>query len=350
MKFIYKKVLKPVLFLFDPELIHTVFVFFGEILGSNPITRFLISLPYKFRGKDISKVVDGITYKTPVLLSAGFDYNGRLAKVLSALSFGGEEVGSVTYRPCVGNPKPRLRRLLNTQSILVNKGLRNDGIDKIIKRIKRKGKSKDFVLGVSIARTNDQKTSSIEESINDFAQTFRKFNEEDIGDFYTINISCPNAFGGEDFGSVDLLPKLLQKIKNIECKRPIYIKMPINRTWDEFKSLLDICDRFSINGVVIGNLNKDYSFINGGDIKPDIYSGGLSGRPCFDMSNDLIRKTREQFGDRFTIIGVGGIFSYEDAREKFNAGADLVELITGMIFEGPQIVREICSGIAKSKS
>ncbi len=123
--------------------------------------------------------------------------------------------------------------------------------------------------------------------------------------------------------------------------------MPINRTWDEFKSLLDICDRFSRNGVVIGNLNKDYSFIKDGDFKPDVYSGGLSGRPCFDMSNDLIRKTREQFGDRFTIIGVGGISSPEDAKAKLDAGASLVQIYTGFIYEGPALIKNINKEIVK---
>ena len=133
----YKRLLKPILFCFDPEAIHDVFIAFGAILGKYKMTRLLTALLYGYRGPDISKTVDGIVYCTPFLLAAGFDYNARLSGILGSIGLGGEEVGSVTARPCKGNPKPRLLRLVRSESILVNKGLKNEGVDKVIERLKK---------------------------------------------------------------------------------------------------------------------------------------------------------------------------------------------------------------------
>jgi dihydroorotate dehydrogenase len=339
----YEKLLKPILFKFDPEKVHDFFVWYGEFAGKFAVGRWKIGLIYNYRGKDISKVVDGIRYRTPVLLSAGFDYNARLTSILPSIGLGGEEIGSVTARPCAGNSKPRLTRLLQSKSILVNKGLRNDGVETIIKRIKKNRKVKDFVIGISIARTNDELSVPIEAGIEDYAYSFRRLNEENVGDYYTLNISCPNAFGGESFAEPNLLERLLTAIKKIPCNKPIYVKMPINMPWEKFSKLLDIIDKHGLNGVVIGNLNKNYDHLEKRDEAPAYYCGGLSGKPCLNLSTELISKTRTLYGKRFTIIGCGGIMSPEIAREKFDAGADLIQVISGLIFKGPGLVKKICN-------
>jgi len=342
---IYKKILKPIFFSFNPELVHDFMTSFGAFLGSCGLGRFLTRMIYGYKGSDVSKIVDGIRYKTPFLLSAGFDYNGRLTRILPQIGLGGEEVGSVTARPCEGNPRPRLTRLPKSKSILVNKGLKNDGVDVVIARLKKTKREKDFVIGVSIARTNDKNSSSIEEGIADYVYSFKRLNEEGVGDYYTINISCPNAFGGEAFTTPDLLTRLLDALKQIPCLKPVYIKMPINIPWEQFDSLLKVIDEKGLNGVVIGNLNKDYESLEYRFEAPTVYRGGLSGKPCTHLSTDLIAKTRQDYGKRFTIIGVGGVMSEETAKEKFNAGADLVMLITGLIFEGPGLVRRLLRGL-----
>jgi len=354
----YKHVLKPILFLFDPENVHDFFTWSGELLGKFWLTRFITSLVYGYHqsknSKSISKTVDGITYRTPILLSAGFDYNGRLTQILPQIGFGGEEVGSVTARASEGNAKPRLTRLPQSKSIIVNKGLRNEGVDAIIKRLKGKRQIQNpnfqtnskFVIGISIARTNDEKSAeSVQSGIDDYVYSFKRLNEENIGDYYTINISCPNAFGGETFAKPELLAQLLPTLRKIPCSKPVYIKMPINIPWDHFLELLKIIDENKFNGVVIGNLNKDYSWLDVREEAPKEYVGGLSGKPCTHPSTDLIRKTREDYGSRFTIIGVGGIMSPETAHEKFEAGADLIQLITGMIYEGPGLVKKIAKSL-----
>jgi dihydroorotate dehydrogenase len=339
---LYKRVLKPILFRFSPEKVHDIFVFIGEFSGKYAITRWIFSLIYGYHGKDISKIVDGIKYNTPVMLSAGFDYNGRLTQILASLGFAGEEIGSVTAYPCEGNPKPRLTRLIKSKSIIVNKGLRNDGVDTVIARIKSKKPIPGFVIGVSIARTNNERSVPIQAGIDDYLYSFRRLNEEKVGDYYTINISCPNAFGGEAFTTPILLDRLLQAFTTIPCNKPIYIKMPINLPWENFKDLLDIIKKYkNIKGVIIGNLNKDYSSLDVKNEAPFTYVGGLSGKPCTHPSTFLVAKTREYMNKDFTVIGCGGIMSPDTAMEKFTAGADLIHIITGMIFEGPGLVRKI---------
>ena len=345
----YKHVLKPILFQFDPEDVHNFFTKSGMLLGSNLITRGLTDMLYNYHGKDISKTVNGLKFRTPFLLSAGFDYNGQLTRILPHIGLGGEEIGSVTARPCEGNPRPRLTRLPKSRSILVNKGLRNQGVDAIIQRLKRTPREKDFVIGISIARTNDQKSCTTELGIEDYAYSFKRLNDENVGDYYTLNISCPNAYGGESFITPDLLNQLLGEICSIFCKKPVYVKMPINIPWEQFDSLLKIIDIKGLDGVIIGNLNKDYNSLDVRTEAPEKYAGGLSGKPCQQLSTELIRKTRELYGMRFTIIGVGGVMSPEAAKEKFDAGADLIQLITGMIFEGPGLIRKLNKEYAKGR-
>ena len=158
---LYRTVLKPVLFLGSPDAVHAAFVAIGEFSGRFSLLRKFFALLYGYRGPDISKTVDGITYRTPVLLSAGFDTDGRLTRILPSLSFGGEEVGSITAQTCAGNPRPRLRRLVRNKSIIVNKGLRNKGVDALIAKLQHDSwisdvhKKSAFVIGISIARTNE---------------------------------------------------------------------------------------------------------------------------------------------------------------------------------------------------
>lgn len=339
---IYTSIVKPLLFRLEPEAAHDLMVRIGVLLGRTSLGRAAVSLVYGYRGPDVSKTVDGIAYRTPVLLSAGFDYNGQLTQILPSLGFGGEEVGSVTAKPCAGNPAPRLTRLPRSKSIIVNKGLKNDGVDAVIERLKATPRIPGFVIGISIAKTNDAATVSVEDGIADYLASFTALSTSGIGDYYTLNVSCPNAFGGETFAEASRLEKLLEALSPVRCNKPVYVKMPINLAWESFQAMLDVMKRYPfIKGVIIGNLNKDYSSLDVREEAPDDYRGGLSGKPCFLTANELIKKTREYLGTGFTIIGSGGIMSADDAREKLAAGADLLQMITGMIYEGPSVVSQV---------
>ncbi len=350
MNILYRRALKPILFAMDPDTVHTLFIALGETAGRFAPTRALFRFLYDYHGPDISKTVDGITYRTPVILSAGFDADGRLTRILPSLAFGGEEIGSTTAHVCEGNPLPRMTRLIRNSSLVVYKGLRNRGVDALIARLRRTPRVPGFVIGVSIARTNIPEASTdVEAGIRDYVESFKKLNAAGVGDYYTINISCPNAYTGETFIQPALLAQLLPRLREVPCEKPVYLKMPINVPWEQFAELLAIADENKIQGVIIGNLNKNYSDLAYPEDAPKEFRGGLSGAPTFKLSNELIKKTREKYGKRFTIIGTGGIFTPEQALAKFAAGADLVQLVTGMVFNGPGLMKEICERYAKGK-
>ena len=348
MDFLYQRALKPLMFKCNPEVMHDLFVTVGEAAGKFWVGRKLFSLLYGYHGPNISKTVDGVTYRTPVLLSAGFDANGQLTQILPSLSFGGEEIGSVTAHHCEGNPRPRLTRLIRNKSLVVYKGLRNHGVDTLITRLARTPRVPGYVIGISIARTNEPEAATdVEAGIHDYFESFKKLVATNTGDYYTINISCPNSYTGETFIDPALFARLMPRLMEIQHTQPVYIKMPINIPWEQFAELLTIADTNGVQGVIIGNLNKDYSHLKHPEDAPKEFRGGLSGAPTFKLSNDLIKKTREKYGKRFTIIGTGGIFTPEDAMAKFAAGADLIQMVSGMIFEGPGLMQKICEQYAK---
>ena len=334
MDFLYRRVLKPLLFTQDPDVVHEIFVVIGEFAGRFWLTRKLFAFIYDYHGPDISKTVDGITYRTPVLLSAGFDANGQLTQILPSLAFGGEEVGSTTAHPCEGNPRPRLTRLIRNKSLVVYKGLRNKGVDALIAHLARTPRAPEYVIGISIARTNEQAASTdVEAGIRDYVESFKKLNTAGVGDYYTINISCPNSYTGETFIEPALLAQLLPRLRAVPCTKPVYLKMPINIPWEQFSALLAIANTNDIQGVIIGNLNKNYDDLEHPEDAPPAFRGGLSGAPTFALSNELIKK-RAQNMAKIHHHRDRGIFTPDDAMAKFAAGADLIQLVSGMIFTG----------------
>jgi len=328
--YLYCFILRPLLFLTPPEFIHDLFISLGEWLGRYNLTRSLVAYFYNYKGPTARLEVDGLVYKTGVVLAAGFDYNGRLLNILPSLGFGGVEVGSVTARPCAGNPKPRLKRLPKLKSIWVNKGLRNDGVEVVAKRLAKYKHQNNFVVGVSIARTNDKDSVGVEAGIADYLFSLKTLVAAGVGDYYTINISCPNVFGGEAFAEPELLDQLLAKLKTVVHPEPMYVKMPINLSWDQFELLLKIVIKHQFNGVVIGNLNKSKEYL-----------GNLSGGPCLPLALSLVEQTVQQYGNKLTVIACGGIFGPIEARAYLKAGAKLTQLITGMIYEGPGLIKKV---------
>ncbi len=343
---IYRKLAKPVFFKFDPEFVHDRIIIIGSLLGKFRLTRFITSKLFNYKNLSLEQNIKGVKFLNPVGLSAGFDKNAKLINILPEVGFGFMEIGSVTLESYEGNPKPRLFRLPKSKGLVVYYGLMNDGVKKIIDRIKAYRNSKS-ILGISVAKTNCERTSTIEGGVQDYYDCLKYLIKEDIGDYYTINISCPNTFGGEPFTSEDRLEKLLSKLSTLSIKKPVFIKMPINLTLDDFDKLLTIIVKYKADGVIIGNLTKvhDPNLIK--DKIPENIKGGISGKPTEKLSNDLIAYTFKKYGKNLIIIGVGGIFSAEDAYTKIKLGASLVQLITGMIFEGPQLIGEINNGIVR---
>lgn len=346
----FKKVLKPLLFLFPPDGIHTMFIATGAGLGYISPAKWLFKWSWSYKNEPkLAQTVNGIYFANPVGLSAGFDKNAQLLRVLPSLGFGFEEVGSLTFKPSSGNPRPHYRRLKKSESILVNAGLNNRGVDILAPRIKNyQHKGNQWIpVDVSVAKTNSPDTCTDELGIKDYIGSLKKIQQLDAGDQITINISCPNAYGGEPFTMSRRLNKLLNEIDKLKITKPIYIKMPSDKKWPQFKELLDVILKHKIAGLKLSNLAKDRSQVELLDDLNDNIPGSISGRPIYKINNKLIHQTYAYCGDKLTIVGVGGIFNAADAYEKIKHGATLVELVTGMIYKGPQLIGQINAGLVE---
>ncbi|WKZ31081.1 MAG: quinone-dependent dihydroorotate dehydrogenase [Candidatus Dojkabacteria bacterium] len=341
---IYQRFYKPHLFRQDPETVHDKHLHSGTILGKSAVTRGLTSFAFSYSNPALQCEFDGVKYLNPVGLSAGFDKDANLMSIMPSVGFGFMDVGSVTYKPYEGNPQPRLYRLPKSEALVVYYGLKNEGSEVIIERV-AKFQEKDFHVNISIAKTNCKETSTLKGGIEDYYQCYKLFADRKVGSAYEINISCPNTFGGEPFTTPDKLDPLLAKLRTVKTDKPLYIKMPINLDWGDFDALLQVAVKYKVNGVVIGNLTKvrDARLIK--DEIPENIKGGISGKPTQELSDKLIYDTYAKYGKDLTIVGVGGIFSAEDAYRKIRHGASLVQLITGMIYQGPQLIGKINKGL-----
>lgn len=347
---VYRRAVKPLLFKSPPDNVHSRMMERGERVQKSAVSRRLLSAAWSYRNPPVlGQKLNGVTFSNPVGLSAGFDKNFRLPPLIKALGFGFMEGGSVTLQPCDGNPKPWFYRLPRTRSIVVHAGLANDGARAIIVRIKRYPKDtwRGFPINVSVAKTNSPQACSEKDAIDDYIGSLRLIKTAAVGQMITLNISCPNTYGGEPFSEAGKLERLLTCVDELALAQTVFIKMPVDLPWPEFKRLLAVADKHRIAGVTIGNLAKDRTKLQLKDSLPANVRGGLSGKPTWELSNDFIRRTRMAYGERFTIIGVGGIFSAEDAYTKIKLGANLVELITGMIYEGPQLIGQINRGLVR---
>jgi dihydroorotate dehydrogenase len=337
---VYRNILRPLIFLFDSEIIHNFFVNFGLFLG-NPFSRNAARIFYYHKEEVLSQKLFGIDFENPIGLSAGFDYQAKLMNILPELDFGFETIGTITNLPYEGNLKPRLGRLVKTKSLMVNKGFKNEGIRKICGKLKNH--QFHFPVGLSIGKTNTKKIKTQEQAVDDIISAFKFAEKSKLNtSFYELNISCPNLFGNIEFYESQKLEALLKAVFSLKLSKPVLIKMPISETDETILKLMDIIIKFPVQAVILGNLQKDRT--NSAFIKDELKKypvGNFSGMPTQARSNELIKLVYSKYGKRIKIIGVGGVFNAKDAYEKIKSGASLVQLITGLIFEGPQLVSQI---------
>ncbi|MDP3993068.1 MAG: dihydroorotate dehydrogenase (quinone) [bacterium] len=343
----YQRLVRPILFRHDPEVAHQRITMLGERISRRQLALSIIRSLFGHRNPNLKKVVGGIEFPSPIGLAAGFDYQAKLPWVLEALGFGFATVGTITNLPCPGNPRPWLGRLVKSQSLLVNKGFKNDGIVKTLPRLRRLPPG--MPVGLSIGQTNSPKIDTEAKAIDDIVAcfTYAEGHPHQCR-YYELNISCPNVQKHISFYTSSSLKKLLERLERLKISRTVFIKGPISVSDKELVGIAETASQFSfISGLVIGNLQRDRNH-------PSIYKdelskcgpGNFSGLPTRDRSTELIKIIRAKFGPRFAIIGCGGVFSAKDAQEKFAAGADLVQLITGLVFVGPQLVAEINGELA----
>lgn len=326
----YKSLIRPILFKFDPEEVH---YFTFSLLKNFPFLA-KIFLPKPIEDKRLEREVFGLKFKNPVGLAAGFDKDAKMFSELSDLGFGFIEIGTLTPKPQDGNPKKRLFRLKEDAAIINRMGFNNGGVDAAVERLKS---NKNVLIGGNIGKN---KVTPNEEAVNDYIICFEKLFP--YVDYFVVNVSSPNTPNLRALQEKEPLTKLLSQLQELNSKKekqkPILLKIAPDLTDEQLLDIIDIVKDTKIAGVIATNttLSREHLISENKD-----ETGGLSGKPLAKRSTDVIRFLSEKSGKAFPIIGVGGIHSAEDALEKLEAGASLIQLYTGFIYEGPQLIHDI---------
>lgn len=330
----YKKLISPFLFLFDPEKIHNFTFCATKLLFKLPLIGFLIESRYKIDNTKLKRNLFGLTFDNPVGIAAGFDKNATHISEFEKFGFGFIEIGTVTPKPQKGNPKKRLFRLKEDNAIINRMGFNNDGVDKIKSRLKKNFK---VIIGGNIGKN---KVTPNSEAKADYLICFKELYNH--VDYFVINVSSPNTPGLRELQSRNFLNDLFIELNAIRSKenikKPILIKISPDLSEKKIEEILEVINENNIDGIIATNTTIDFPNLKSKN-KKEI--GGLSGTPLFDKSNDVISFISKKTKGKLPIIGVGGISTPEQAVEKIKAGAHLIQLYTGIIYEGPGIVNKI---------
>ena len=330
----YRKIILPILFLFDPEKVHNFTFLFFKISLNLPFVGFIIRKIYSVENKKLHKKIFGLKFNNPVGLAAGFDKNAKLYNELNCFGFGFIEIGTVTPEPQKGNPKKRLFRLVDDKGIINRMGFNNDGMCKITTRLK---KNKNVLIGGNIGKN---KSTPNNQAVSDYLLCFNYLH--DFVDYFVVNVSSPNTPNLRELQNKEPLIDILKSLKDENIKKqkpkPILLKISPDLSKNNLSDIVDIVLSLKIDGIIATNTTIQRNSLKSKNMNE---SGGLSGKPISERSNEVIRYISEKSKGSIPIIGVGGIHSAQDAIDKINAGADLVQIYTGFIYEGPSLVRSI---------
>ena len=343
----YKLFIRPILFLFDPENAHHFSFTMVRVMNRLGFGGVIRSI-YKMKNDKLKRELFGLTFPNPVGLAAGFDKNARLYKELSNFGFGFIEIGTVTPKAQPGNQKKRLFRLKKDSAIINRMGFNNAGVSEVVEQLKKNNLSKEIkdrvLIGGNIGKN---KATPIEEAVNDYLICFDAL--FDHVDYFVVNVSSPNTPNLRELQEKEPLTALLQalQINNSErsSRKPILLKIAPDLTNDQLMDIITIVSETKIDGVIATNT----TIARDGLVSENkMEVGGLSGKPLTARSTEVIKFLSEKSNKAFPIIGVGGIHCPEDALEKLNAGANLLQLYTGFIYEGPSLVKSINKAILKA--
>ncbi len=326
----YKRLIRPILFKFDPEEVH--YFTFSFLKNFSFLSK--IFLPKPIEDKRLEREVFGLKFKNPVGLAAGLDKDAKLYKELSDLGFGFIEIGTLTPKPQPGNDKKRLFRLIEDSGIINRMGFNNEGVEAAVERLK---KNKNILIGGNIGKN---KITPNEEAANDYQICFEKLFP--YVDYFVVNVSSPNTPNLRELQDKEPLTRLLQTLQNLNNEKqnpkPILLKIAPDLSDEQLLDIIDIVKDTKIAGVIATNTTLSRENLVS---ENKLETGGLSGKPLTKRSTEVIRFLSEKSGRAFPIIGVGGIHTAKDAIEKLDAGASLIQLYTGFIYEGPNLIREI---------
>lgn len=336
----YKLLIRPILFRFDPEEVHYFTFSFVRFISKIPGVSSIIKAIYKENDPRLEREVFGIKFSNPVGLAAGFDKDAKLYKELSDFGFGFIEIGTVTPVGQEGNPKKRLFRLKEDQAIINRMGFNNGGVIEAVERLKQ---NKGVLIGGNIGKN---KVTPNENAVDDYIICFDAlFNHVD---YFVVNVSSPNTPNLRALQDKEPLTQLLQTLQDRNVThtkpKPILLKIAPDLTDEQLLDIIDIIKTTQIAGVIATNTTISREGLQSVN-KEEV--GGLSGKPLTKRSTEVIRFLSEKSNKAFPIIGVGGIHTAEDAIEKLNAGASLVQLYTGFIYEGPALIKAINKAVLK---
>lgn len=329
------KFFRPLLFLVDPETIHSLVFRMLRLPGLKAILKTV----YQIQNPRLEKKLLGLTFKNPVGLAAGFDKDARHVDSLAALGFGFIEIGTLTPKAQPGNDRPRLFRLPKDRALINRMGFNNEGALAAVERLKKVKQS--IIIGGNIGKN---KVTPNESAEDDYILCFNALYEH--VDYFVVNVSSPNTPGLRELQEKAPLQRLLRKVKELSLTKsqvkPVLLKIAPDLTTGQLDDIVEILKSTGIDGVIATNttISRD-GLATGSEELGHIGAGGLSGKPLTKRATEVIRYLREKLGEDYPIIGVGGIMSAEDALEKLQAGADLVQLYTGFIYEGPGLIKQI---------
>lgn len=337
----YKFLIRPFLFLFSPETSHHLIIFFLKIPGVNILLRLL----YDYKNPKLERKVFGLIFPNPIGLAAGFDKDAKFFNEIANCGFGFIEIGTVTPRLQPGNEKPRLFRLPKDEALINRMGFNNDGVDAVVNRLKKR-KNFRIIIGANIGKN---KTTLNENALADYEYCFEKlFN---YADYFVVNVSSPNTPGLRDLQDKEPLKKILFRlmyINEMRGKKPLLLKIAPDLTNDQLDGIIEIVQEAKIDGIVATNTTvlRENLQTSDSEVKA-IGAGGLSGKPLAQRSTEIIKYLYNKSKGTIPIIASGGIHSVQDAIDKLNAGASLIQLYTGLVYEGPDLVRRINKALLK---
>lgn len=336
----YKQLIQPILFSLDPEKAHHLTFSALKFLNKIPGVPTLLRSIYQVEHPSLEREVFGIKFKNPVGLAAGLDKEAKLYKELSNLGFGFIEIGTITPKGQPGNPKKRLFRLKADKAIINRMGFNNQGVEEAIKRLKN---NKNVLIGGNIGKN---KITPNEDAVNDYSTCFEKLFP--YVDYFVVNVSSPNTPNLRTLQEKEPLTLLLNTLQKLnlqkEKQKPILLKIAPDLTDEQLLDIIDIVKETKIAGVIATNTTISREGLISAAKNE---TGGLSGKPLTKRSTEVIRFLSEKSGKAFPIIGVGGIHSVEDALKKLEAGASLIQLYTGFIYEGPKLIKDINKRLIK---
>ncbi|NVK26496.1 MAG: quinone-dependent dihydroorotate dehydrogenase [Flavobacteriia bacterium] len=341
----YKSVIRPLLFSLNPESAHHFTFNTLKFLHAIPGVNAMVGSSFKYSNPKLEREVFGIKFPNPVGLAAGFDKDAKLFGPLSKYGFGFIEIGTLTPVGQPGNPKPRMFRLPKDGGLINRMGFNNEGVDAAVARLKKR--KPGLVIGGNIGKN---KVTPNENATEDYVKCFEAL--FDHVDYFVVNVSSPNTPNLRELQDKEPLTRLLntleQRNSKKDTRKPILLKIAPDVTDGQLVDIVDIVKTSGIDGVIATNTTIDRSGLTTpSEIVESIGAGGLSGKPVRDKSTAVIRRLSELSKGDFPIIAVGGIYTAEDAQEKLDAGASLVQVYTGFIYEGPAMVKRILKGLSK---